>query len=200
MLCNTGSAKKYWWNIALTLRPFFTTILETTRCWESNAKSWFNLIYIPEYIPIFFDKYSYNMCETKSSDNINGISCSFFFLGYLVWWLPFYFCNLCLMSILIFHMFHNQKKNVFRIDTFRIIHFFLTWFFQVFWYELNFLDNNMSICRNIIQIYIYRSIVGCCVWSIFLYITKISIYSHRIWSLYINKPLCQYHIGYSWHH
>ena len=42
----------------------------TTSCWDSNAMSVFNLIYIPKYTLLIFDEYACNFCETKSSEKI----------------------------------------------------------------------------------------------------------------------------------
>ena len=50
---------------------FFTTIIITKICWDSNAISRFHLIYIPQHKPLIFDEYYCNLHETKSSDKIS---------------------------------------------------------------------------------------------------------------------------------
>ena len=114
-----------WIKDRYNIKMFFTTMLITTSCWEYNSMSWFNLIYIPHYTPLhllmnmiaisvkpnFLTRY-YKFPFEGNNQNltlIKDMSCSYLFLEYLVCWFNFYFCNLFLVSILIFHMFHSQQ-------------------------------------------------------------------------------------------
>ena len=45
----------------------------TTSSWESNAMSNFHLIYIPQYTPLFFDEYAFNINETKSPNKMSQV-------------------------------------------------------------------------------------------------------------------------------
>ena len=97
------------------------------------------------------------------------------------------------MSISIFKCFITNELHVGIIEIFRRIHCLLNWFLfffsdigQFFWMPIY-----LSVIIN--SKIIYSSyIIRCCMWSIFLSMTKIIIYSHRVYYLSRPKSLANY--------
>ena len=165
--------------------------------------SWFHLIYIPQYAPLIFDEYACNLCETKFSDRISQVSLygeqpkPNFDEKYVLFILIFGIN--CLLIVFVFlqpspvvhikfsHISQpknpcsydwNIYKNTLLLDLISPIFPDMSYFF---W-------RKMSVIINY-KLRFFRSIVRCCMWSICLYGTKISIYYHILCSLSRTKPL-----------
>ena len=121
----TVNEELYWSNISLILKTVFHHNADNhkllgAQCYVLISPYFYTSIKSPNLLmnmlaislkPTFLT--GYHKCPYGGNNQyltfLKEISCSYFFLEYLVLWLYFYFCNLRLMSILIFHMFHKQK-------------------------------------------------------------------------------------------
>ena len=118
---------------------------------------------------------------------LKEMSCSCFFLEYLVWWLHLYLCKLRLMSILICHMFHNQQTlcsyNWNLYNNTLLLELIFTF---PPWYELLLCRTTcLSLIINF-KLRFPRSIIRCWIWSIGTSRKKMSIYSYIV--CYLSRP------------
>ena len=113
------------------------------------------------------------------------------FLEYIVCFLYLYICNLHLIFIYEVVTYSvTNKLHVVRTETFRTIHKLLTFFFQFLCDESSFLRRKIrhSIIINF-KLAFSISKFWCCMWSVCSSRKKITIYSHRVCSLYRPKSL-----------